>query len=305
MSSFSNQPFDPANKVIVVTGGGGIGAALCRAFAVRHASAIICADIDESKAQETCRDIATNTSNGTIDRLSAACRTFPKKVDVTKDDEIRTLIEWVEANVGPIDLFFGNAGIMPPPDSPELNGATARKGIFATDSDIQRVMDVNFMHLVSAARHLVPRYLKRGGGFFGITASAAGLCPIGAMSYAVSKAAAVQFGHWLSVTYGRRGIGVCLLCPQRTRTDMTKGFTDDRGRWLGRMIDPNVAASCCMDALREGRIYAFPHPEVETYVKRKAMDPDRWLLGMRRLNESVTFTDDDSESAQFLHRSKL
>lgn len=166
MSSFSNQPFDPANKVIVVTGGGGIGAALCRAFAVRHASAIICADIDESKAQETCRDIATNTSNGTIDRLSAACRTFPKKVDVTKDDEIRTLIEWVEANVGPIDLFFGNAGIMPPPDSPELNGATARKGIFATDSDIQRVMDVNFMHLVSAARHLVPRYLKRGGGFF-------------------------------------------------------------------------------------------------------------------------------------------
>ena len=99
------------------------------------------------------------------------------------------------------------------------------------------------------------------------------------MSYAVSKAAAVQFGHWLSVTYGRRGIGVCLLCPQRTRTDMTKGFTDDRGRWLGRMIDPNVAASCCMDALREGRIYAFPHPEVETYVKRKAMDPDRWLLG--------------------------
>lgn len=110
MSSFSNQPFDPANKVIVVTGGGGIGAALCRAFAVRHASAIICADIDESKAQETCRDIATNTCNGTIDRLSA-CRTFPKKVDVTKDDEIRTLIEWVEANVGPIDLFFGNAGI--------------------------------------------------------------------------------------------------------------------------------------------------------------------------------------------------
>lgn len=308
--SASNQPFDPKNKVIVISGGGsGIGAALCRAFANRGASAIIVADIDNAKAQGTCRDIIAagpSTSSATSPQL----RILPKKVDVTNDGEVRRLIDWVESLIGPIDLFFCNAGIMPHPHNPELNGETANKGVFATNEQIQRVMDVNFMQLVSVARHLIPRYLERGKGYFCITASAAGLLPIGSLSYAMSKAAAVQFGTWLSVTYGKRGVGVCLLCPQRTRTDMTKGFTDEKGHWLGQMIEPDEAASCCLDALREGRIFAFPHPEVENYVKRKATDPDRWLLGMRRLNESVTFTSEEAASEpksvfKSLQRSKL
>lgn len=307
----SNQPFDPRSKVIVVTGGGsGIGAALCRAFAAGRASAIIVADIDHAKAQGTCRDIiaAGPTSSATSPQLRV--RILPKKVDVTNDGEIRRLIEWVESDVGPIDLFFCNAGIMPHPHNPELNGETANNGVFATNAQIQQVMDVNFMQLVSVARYLIPGYLQRGKGHFCITASAAGLLPIGSMSYAMSKAAAVQFGNWLSVTYGKRGVGVCLLCPQRTRTDMTKGFTDEKGHWLGQMIEPDEAASCCLDALREGKIYAFPHSEVENYVKRKATDPDRWLFGMRRLNESVAFTSEEAASEprsvfRSVQRSKL
>ena len=294
----SNQPFDSRSKVIVVTGGGsGIGAALCRAFAAGKASAIIVADIDHAKAQGTCRNIiAAGPTFSATSPQQLRVRMLAKKVDVTNDDDIRALIEWVESVVGPIDLFFCNAGIMPHPHNPELNGETAKKGVFATNEQIQQVMDVNFMQLVSVARYLIPRYLQRGKGHFCITASAAGLLPIGSLSYAVSKAAAVQFGNWLSVTYGERGVGVCLLCPQRTRTDMTKGFTDEKGHWLGQMIEPDEAASCCLDALREGRIFAFPHSEVENYVKRKATDPDRWLLGMRRLNESVTFTSDEAAS---------
>ena len=307
----SNQPFDPRNKVIVVTGGGsGIGAALCRAFAAGGASAIIVADIDHAKAQGTCA--AGPTTSSATSPHAQQPRMLSKKVDVTNDGEIRTLIEWIESDVGPIDLFFCNAGIMPHPDNPELNGETANKGVFATNEQIQQVMDVNFMQLVSVARYLIPRYLQRGKGHFCITASAAGLLPIGSMTYAMSKAAAVQFGNWLSVTYGKRGVGVCLLCPQRTRTDMTKGFTDEKGHWLGQIIEPDEAASCCLDALREGRIFAFPHPEVENYVKRKATDPDRWLLGMRRLNESVTFTSEEAATSiepksifKSLQRSKL
>ena len=315
----SNQPFDPTNKIIVVSGGGsGIGAALCRAFAsgTGRASTIVVADKSLSKAEGTCRDVVGAAGASTIARGRQSSHTtlaqlqmIPRKVDVTRDDDVRRLIEWVESEVGPIDLFFCNAGIMPHPDNPELNGKTAKKGIFATNEQIQQVMDVNFMQLVSVARYLIPRYIQRGRGHFCITASAAGLLPIGSMSYAMSKAAAVHFGIWLSVTYGQRGVGVCLLCPQRTRTDMTKGFTDEKGHWLGQMIEPYEAASCCLDALREGKIFAFPHPGVENYVKRKATDPDRWLLGMRRLNESVTFTEEavsgEKKAMKSLHRSKL
>jgi len=35
--------------------------------------------------------------------------------------------------------------------------------------------------------------------------------------------------------------------------------------------------------MREERFMILSHPEVAEYVKRKAVDPDRWLRGMRRL----------------------
>ncbi len=31
------------------------------------------------------------------------------------------------------------------------------------------------------------------------------------------------------------------------------------------------------------RFLLLPHPEVATYVQRKAADPDRWLAAMREL----------------------
>jgi hypothetical protein len=34
----------------------------------------------------------------------------------------------------------------------------------------------------------------------------------------------------------------------------------------------------------------LPHPEVLTFVQRKAADADRWIRGMRRLREKVMST---------------
>ena len=38
-------------------------------------------------------------------------------------------------------------------------------------------------------------------------------------------------------------------------------------------------------AIAEERFLILSHPEVQTYVERKAGDPDRWLKGMRRLRK--------------------
>ena len=118
-----------------------------------------------------------------------------------------------------------------------------------------------------------------------ITASAAAICPVGAASYAVSKAAALAFGEWLAIAYGSRGVGVCCVCPQRTRTDMTRGYGGNQDRWLGRMIEPGEVAECCLEALRGGNVHAFPHGEVRSHFRRKAADTDRWVRGMRRVND--------------------
>ena len=280
----SSPPFLPRGKVVVVTGGaGGIGAALCLAFATGGASAVVVADLDLEGAERVCEECRRAASSSSSSSLLALAR----RVDVTVDSEVEALIGWSERRAGPIDLFAANAGVMAARSGVEMGGAGRgrAKGAFAPPEEWDRVLAVNLGHLVSVGRHLVPRYLARGGGHLVITASAAAICPVGAASYAVSKAAALAFGEWLAIAYGSRGVGVCCVCPQRTRTDMTRGYGGNQDRWLGRMIEPGEVAECCLEALRGGNVHAFPHGEVRSHFRRKAADTDRWVRGMRRVND--------------------
>jgi hypothetical protein len=51
------------------------------------------------------------------------------------------------------------------------------------------------------------------------------------------------------------------------------------------MLEPEQAVEAVVEALREDRFLVLPHPEVAEYIRRKATDYDRWLNGMRRLQE--------------------
>ena len=140
------------------------------------------------------------------------------------------------------------------------------------------------MSHVYAAKHLVPRMAARGGGYLLNTASAAGLLSqIGSVTYAVTKHAAVALAEWIAITHGADGIKVSVLCPQAVRTAMTAGGPGVAG--VDGMIEPEQAVEAVMEALRNETFLVLPHPEVAEYIKRKTSDYDRWLHGMRRLQE--------------------
>ena len=130
------------------------------------------------------------------------------RVDVANESQLVQFIDATERQHGPIDLFCSNAGV-------------ALGGGLETSNEIwSKVMDINVMAHVYAARALVPRMIARGGGYLLNTASAAGLLTqIGNVTYSVSKHAAVAFAEWLSITYGAQGLKVSLLCPQAVRTN--------------------------------------------------------------------------------------
>jgi NAD(P)-dependent dehydrogenase (short-subunit alcohol dehydrogenase family) len=245
-------------KVVVVTGGAsGIGRALARRFTADGAKHVAVADLDGDGAAKVAAEIG-----GTSHR-----------VDVGKDAEIVALIDTVERDHGPIDLFCSNAGI------------GIGRGIDASDSTWQKIWEVNVMSHVYAARVLIPRMVKRGGGYLFSTASAAGLLSqIGSVTYAVTKHAAVALAEWISITHGHEGIKVTVLCPQAVRTGMTSGRSGGVASIDG-MLEPEQVADAVTQALDEERFLVLPHPEVAEYMRRKTADYDRWLAGMRRLAE--------------------
>ena len=246
------------NKIVVVTGGAnGIGRAMCERFASEGARHVVVADLNGDGATE----------------VAGAIGGTGRRVDVGVEQDIAALIEETESGIGPIDLFCSNAGI------------GLGKQLDEPDEVWDSIWRVNTMAHVWAARHLVPRMIARGGGYLLNTASAAGLLTqIGSVTYAVTKHAAVALAEWIAITHGREGIKVSVLCPQAVRTAMTAG--DGPGvAAVDGMIEPEQAADAVIEALREERFLVLPHPEVAEYIRRKTSDYDRWLHGMRRLQE--------------------
>ncbi len=209
-------------------------------------------------------------------------------VDVVADVSKVEDIERVLAHAGgAVDLYCANAGI------------GGEQGIGLDDAQWERIIDVNLLAHVRAARLLVPGWLERGGGYFVATASAAGLLTqIGAAPYSVTKHAAVAFAEWLSVTYGDRGVGVSCLCPMGVNTDMLNSGldADDSDTALGanvvaaagEILEPGEVAARVLEAIAAETFLVLPHPEVLDFYRRKGNDYDCWIRGMRRLQGQVS-----------------
>ena len=261
------------DRVVVITGGGsGIGEALAIAAKAAGARHVVVADLDAAQAE----------------RVAAAVGGTGVGIDVRDEAAVQRLVHDTEDAHGPIDLFVSNAGYV----------TTA--GLEDPNDSIQRMWEVHCMAHIYAARAVLPSMIARGEGYLLNTASAAGLLTqIGSMSYSITKAAAVSLAEWLSVTHHHQGIRVSVLCPQAVRTNIIKNSPDFQGMEDGdSIIDGGVAggdgvleaadvAAICLDAIREERFLVLPHPEVATYVQRKATDRDRWLAGMRRFQSAL------------------
>ncbi|MET9487102.1 MULTISPECIES: SDR family oxidoreductase [unclassified Nocardia] len=264
-----------AGKIAVVTGGGGgIGGALA-ARLVREGAKVVVADLDADAAAGVVASIGENHPGAAV----------AMGADVSDIAQIEALIARAEAEFGPVDLYFANAGVAGP------------VGLGA-DKDWLTTIDVNLQAHVRAARLLVPGWLERGEGYFIGTASAAGLLTqIGSAAYSVTKHAAVGFAEWLSVTYGDRGIRVSCLCPMGVETKLLRAG-ENSGDAIGEaatravtsagaVLTPEEVAEVVMAAVDDERFLILPHPEVLDMYRRKGSDYDRWLSGMRRYQEQL------------------
>ena len=251
-----------AGKVAVVTGGGsGIGRAVCRRFGAAGAKVVV-TDVNEAPARAVAAEIGG---------LAVHC-------DVGREDEVLRLVRETESALGPIDVFYSNAGI-----------ATGGDPISTPNEVWERQWAVNFMSHVYAVRAVLPGMLERGSGYLLHTSSMAGiLSSHGNSTYAATKHAVVGLAEWLAFTYAHRGIRVSCLCPLGVRTPM---LGDPTGPWAqaaaGTIKEPEEVAELVLDAIRAERFLILTDPIAQEWMERKTADPDRWLRGMNRLQQRI------------------
>ena len=250
-----------AGAGVVVTGGGsGIGAALARRFAAEGARVVV-NDIDADAAAA----------------VAASCGAVPVPGDAASEEGVAALIGAARAELGEIDLYCANAGI--------VRGG----GPETADPDWDASWQVNVMAHVRAARLLLGPWLERGDGHLICTVSAAGLLTMpGTAPYSVTKHAALAFAEWLAVTHAHRGLTVQAICPLGVRTAMLDGSDALAEKLLGDdAIPPEKVADTVIEGIADGRFLILPHPEVAGMYAGRASETDRWLRGMSKLQQRL------------------
>ena len=250
------------DKIIVVTGAAsGIGRAMAIRFKAEGAKQVVAVDINIDGAEATAELIGG----------------VAMSADVSKEEDIQRVIEATEETIGPIDLFCSNAGV------------GMAESINSANKEWQMSWDINVMSHVYASRHLLPRMISRGGGYFLNTSSAAGLLnQIGGAAYGVTKHAAVGFGEWLAIHHQHQGIKVSMLCPQAVRTPMTDNDNDATAAAASNgMIEPEELCDTVVEGLRSETFMILPHPIVLDYMRNKTNNYDRWIGGMNKLMKKI------------------
>jgi short-subunit dehydrogenase len=234
------QPRVLVGQVAAITGGArGIGRATARALVAKGMKVAI-GDLDLALAEQTARELSA--AGGTV-------RAYP--LDVTSRESVREFVDAVERDLGPLDVFDNNAGIMP-------------VGTFLEESDesTRRQVDINVFGVINGAKEVLPRFVARGRGHLVNVASMAGKGGFpGVATYCGTKHFVVGLSESIrgELHYAGQPVDVSCVMPAIVQTELATGLKDTRGV---KKITPEDVAEAIVEALE--------HPRFDVFVPKSA-----------------------------------
>ncbi len=265
---------DIKGKVVLITGAAsGIGEAMAKRFLAEGAAGLVLADVQDAALERLAAQL-----NWSQPAAQTPVPVLARRCDVTREADIQALVAAGEEHFGRIDICCSNAGLI-------RDG-----GEEASDESWQLNWNIHVMAHVWMCRAVLPGMIRRGEGYLLITASAAGLLTsLPSSSYAVTKHASIAFAESMSIRHGPEGIRVSVLCPQAVDTPMMDVRRDVPGgsAQIDEMLSPDRLCDTVIEGIASEQFLMLPHPQVLDFFKRKATDYDRWLGGMRKLDQRL------------------
>lgn len=234
-------------KTAIVTGAGGtIGQAVARRFA-REGARVALVDRDARAVAV----VAADLGDAAVTVLA----------DVTREDEVANYAARSADLLGPIDIFFNNAGI---------TGPVMPLTMLSVD-DFDAVMAVNVRGVFLGLKHVVPIMADEGSVV--VTSSIAGLRGShGLGAYCASKHAVMGLVTTAAVEFAPRRIRVNAVNPGPVEGPMMRGLEE------GRVPeDPEAGRAATVRRMPLGRY--VDAAEVANLVTFLASDESRMITG--------------------------
>jgi len=193
------------NKVAIVTGAGSVGPgwgngkATAVLFA-REGAKVLALDISLAAVEET---------KSIIGRDGGICSIM--KVDVSKSEEVKAMVDQCLKTYGRIDILHNNVGIVVVGGPVEVSEETW-----------DRVMAVNLKSMYLTCKFVLPHMEKQGGGVVTNISSIAGIRYTGVpyVTYSTTKAGILGFTQSIALQYAEKNIRANSILPGLMNTPM-------------------------------------------------------------------------------------
>jgi 2-hydroxycyclohexanecarboxyl-CoA dehydrogenase len=196
------------NRVAMVTGGAqGIGRGIATALAGQGFRVAI-ADLNLATAGQTAKELTE--AGGTV---------IAVETDVTQTASVRTAVQAVEAEFGPVEVVVNNAGwddFMP--------------FVATTEEFWDQVLEINFKGALRVTHAVVPGMMERGfGRVINIGSDAGRVGSSLEAVYSGAKGGLIAFTKTLAREVATKGVTANAVCPGPTDTPMLRNFASNAG----------------------------------------------------------------------------
>lgn len=207
--AFSIDQFRLDGKVVIITGAGGRGNSIGRAYALGFAGAgasVVVADLNEEGAKAVADEI-----------VAGGGKAVAVKVNVADRDSTLEMAQAAVKAFGGIDILVNNAALMA-----ELGQLTiADVGL----EEWNRILSVNLTGAMLCAQAVIPAMRERGGGRI-LNQTSGGAFPATGI-YGIGKLALVGLTTTLAKQLGKENITCNAIAPGNVKSDAGKMLVPD------------------------------------------------------------------------------